>query len=144
MRLVLRPIGSPAGVLASITDEPLPYSVATYFEVRSFAFPDRPTVDRLPVSVRLAAVAIELKRHLTLMADLVRRLEALEWKVELIGDEVVVTTELSVEAGWLKLQAEGISDHLLPLLEQGSDRPPRSLGLAVRQSRARTEPAPSS
>jgi len=144
MRLVLRPIGPPAEVLASITDEPLPYSVSTYFEVRSFAFPDRPTVDRPPVSVRLAAVGTELKRNLILMADVVRRLEALEWKVELTGDEVVVTTELSVEAGWLKLQAEGISDHLLPLLENGSDRPPKGLGLAVRQRQARSEPAPSS
>ena|GEM_PF-3153860 len=144
MRLVLRPIAAPAGVLASITDEPVAYSVTTYSEVRSFAFPDRPTVDRMPVSVRLAAVANELKRHLILMSDLVRRLEALEWKVELIGDEVVVTNDLSAEAGWLKLQAEGISDHLLPLLEKGSDRPPRSLGLAVRQRRARSEPAPSS
>jgi hypothetical protein len=142
--LVLRPIASPAWVLASITDEPLPRSLATYFEVRSFAFPDRPNVDRVPVSVRLAAVGNELKHNLILMSDLVRRLEALEWKVELIGDEVVVTNELSVEAGWLKLQAEGISDHLLPLLEKGSDRPPRSLGLAVRQRQARSEPAPSS
>jgi hypothetical protein len=144
LRLVLRPIGSPARVLASITDEPLSYSVTTYSEVRSFAFPDRPTVDRMPVSVRLAALANELKRNLILMSDLVRRLEALEWKVELIEDEVVVTNELSVEAGWLKLQAEGISDHLLPLLQKGSDRPPKNLGLAVRQSRARSEPAPSS
>ena len=144
MRLVLRPLGSPAEVLAAITDEPLAYSVSTYSEVSSFAFPDRPTVDRMPVSVRLAAVANELKRNLILMSNLVRRLEALEWKVELIGDEVVVTSELSVEAGWLKLQAEGISDHLLPLLEKGSDRPPKSLGLAVRQRQARSEPAPSS
>jgi hypothetical protein len=144
VRLVLRPIGSPAQVLASITDEPLAYSVSTYAEVRSFAFPDRPTVDRMPVSVRLAAVGNELKRNLILMSDLIRRLEALEWKVELIGDEVVATTDLSAEAGWLKLQAEGISDHLLPLLEKGSDRPPKGLGLAVRQRRARSEPPRSS
>jgi hypothetical protein len=143
VRLVLRPISAPASVLSSITVGPLAYSVTTYSEVRSFAFPDRPTVDRMPVSVRLAAVANELKRNLILMSDVIRRLEALEWKVELIGDEVVITNDLSAEAGWLKLQAEGISDHLLPMLEKGSDRPPKGLGLAVRQRQARSEPAPS-
>lgn len=142
MRLVLRPIGPPATELIEVTKEPIPYSLTTYFEVRSFAFPDRPTLDRLPVSVRLAAVGNELKRKLSLMSDLLRRLEALEWQVRLVGDEVWVTTELSAKAGWQTLQQQGIADHLLPLLQQGSDLPPRGTGATARRVRARPEPTP--
>ncbi len=138
MRLVLRPLRQPALEFAAVTKEPIPLSLVTYFEVRSFAFPDRPTIDRLPVSVRLAAVANELKPRLILISDVLRRLEALEWQVRLIGEEVVVTTELSVEDGWEKLRRAGVSDHLLPFLEKGSDLPPRAR--AVRRAPARSEP----
>jgi len=142
VKLVLRPIRQPASEFAEVTEEPVPTSLATYYEVRSFAFPDRPTLDRLPVSVRLAAVGNELKSRLTLISDVLRRLEALEWQVRLVGDDVVVTTELSVEEGWQKLRDQGVSDHLLPMLEKGSDRPPRAS--AARRARAGTErpPAP--
>ncbi|HVC39130.1 MAG TPA: hypothetical protein VNH20_04025 [Candidatus Dormibacteraeota bacterium] len=133
MRLVLRPIRQPGSEFAAITEEPVPRSLTTYFEVRSFAFPDRPTLDRLPVSVRLAAVGHELKSRLTLIADVLRRLEALEWQVRLVGDDVVVTSPTSVEEGWATLRAEGVSDHLLPMLQPGSDLPPRG---PVRRTRA--------
>ena len=134
MKLVLRPIREAATEFAEVTKEPVPISLATYFEVRSFAFPDRPTLDRLPVSVRLAAVGNEIKSRLTLYADVLRRLEAMEWQVRLVGADVVVTTDLSVQAGWQKLQEQGISDHLLPMLQKGSDLPPRE--------RSRREPPP--
>lgn len=136
MKLVLRPLNQPASEYAEVTHEPVPTSLATYFEVRSFAFPDRPTLDWLPVSVRLAAVGNHIKSRLILISDLVRRLEAMEWQVRLVGDDVVVTTELSAEEGWQKLRDQGISDHLLPLLQKGSDRPPRSRELT------RGEPPP--
>lgn len=125
MKLVIRPLQQAAAEFAEVTHEPVPTSLATYFEVRSFAFPGRPTLDRLPVSVRLAAVGNEIKTRLILMADVLRILEALEWQVRLVGDDVVVTTELSAEDGWQKLRDQGISDHLLPMLQKGSDRPPR-------------------
>lgn len=142
MRLVLRPIGDPAGELLEVTTEPIPRSLATYFEVRSFAFADRPTLDRLPVSVRLVAVGNELRRKLTLMSDLVRRLEALEWQVRLVGDEVWATTGLSTAVGWQTLQQQGIADHLLPLLQKGSDLPPRGMWPASRRVRPDPKPAP--
>lgn len=124
MRLVIRPI-KPAGTeYAEVTEEPIPTSLITYFEVRSFAFADRPTVDHLPVSVRLAAVANEVKSRLTLMSDLLRRLEVLGWRVQIVGDDVVVTTDLSVEEGWQTLRRQGVSDQLLPMLQKGSDLPP--------------------
>ncbi|MGC1184467.1 MAG: hypothetical protein WBA31_04850 [Candidatus Dormiibacterota bacterium] len=107
-----------------MTEEPIPTSLLTYFEVRSFAFADRPTVDRLPVSVRLAAVGNEVKSRLTLMSDLLRRLEVLGWQVQIVGDDVVVTTALSVEEGWQTLRRQGVSDQLLPMLQKGSDLPP--------------------
>lgn len=125
MKLVIRPIRQAALEFAEVTEEPVPTSLATYYEVRSFAFPDRPTLDRLPVSVRLAAVGNEIKSRLTLMSDVLRRLEAMEWEVRVVGDDVVVTTALSVAAGWQKLREDGISDHLLPMLQKGSDLPPR-------------------
>ncbi len=130
MKLVIRPLSHAAEEFAEVTHEPVPTSLATYFEVRSFAFPHRPTIDQLPVSVRLAAVGNELKTRLILIADLLRRLEALEWDVILVGDDVVVSTGLSVEEGWRKLRDQGISDHLLPLLHKGSDLPPWSPGLS--------------
>ncbi|MGC2190941.1 MAG: hypothetical protein WA751_01230 [Candidatus Dormiibacterota bacterium] len=125
MKLVIRPIRQPAWEYAEVTHEPVPTSLATYFEVRSFAFPGRPTLDQLPVSVRLAAVGNEIKSRLILMSDVLRRLEAMEWQVQMVGDDVVVTTELSIEEGWRRLRDEGISDHLLSMLQKGSDRPPR-------------------
>ncbi|HUY55539.1 MAG TPA: hypothetical protein VMV23_10310 [Candidatus Nanopelagicaceae bacterium] len=125
MKLVIRPIRQAAKELAAVTEEPVPTSLATYFDVRSLAFPDRPTLDRLPVSVRLAAVGNEIKSRLTLMSDVLRRLEVLEWEVRVVGDDVVVSTPLSVEAGWQKLREDGVSDHLLPMLQRGSDLPPR-------------------
>jgi len=138
VKLVLRPLKQPAAEYAHVTHEPVPKSLATYFEVRSFAFPGRPTLDRLPASVRLAAVGNELKSRLTLISDVLRRIEALEWQVSLVGDEVVVTTDLSVQEGWQKLRDEGISDHLLPMLQKGSDLPPRAA--AARRLAAGSEP----
>lgn len=143
MRLVLRPIGLPAAEYAAVTEEPVPRSLATYFEIRSLAFAGRPTIDRLPVSVRLAAVGNELKVRLTLISDVLRRLEALEWQVALVGDDVVVSTELSAELGWQKLNQQGIADHLLSLLQPGSDLPPGSVRNPLRRPRVRTERAPS-
>ncbi len=125
MKLVIRPIRQPAWEYAEVTHEPVPTSLATYFEVRSFAFPGRPTLDQLPVSVRLAAVGNEIKSRLILISDVLRRLEAMEWQVQVVGDDVVVTTELSIAEGWQRLREQGISDHLLPMLQKGSDRPPR-------------------
>jgi hypothetical protein len=125
VRLVIRPIKPAPEEYAAVTKEPIPTSLVTYFEVRSFAFPDRPTIDRLPVSVRLAAVGNGIKSRLTLMSDLLRRLEALEWQVRIVGDDVVVTTDLSVEEGWQTLRRQGVSDQLLPMLQKGSDLPPR-------------------
>lgn len=138
MRLVIRPIKPAPAEYAEVTEEPISTHLVTYYEVRSFAFPDRPTIDRLPVSVRLAAVGNGIKSRLTLMSDVLRRLEALEWQVRLVGDDVVVTTDLSVEEGWQTLRAQGISDQLLPMLQKGSDMPPRR-GSSRRQ---RAEPAP--
>ncbi|MGH7609033.1 MAG: hypothetical protein ACREOD_03665 [Candidatus Dormibacteria bacterium] len=123
MKLVLRPIARAAAEYAHVTKEPIPISLLTYFEVRSFAFPDRPSADRIPVSVRLAAVGHEIKSRLTLISDLLRRLEVLEWEIVVVGDDIVVSCELSPEAGWAKLRQIGVSDQLLPFLENGSDRP---------------------
>ncbi|MGH7641242.1 MAG: hypothetical protein ACREOL_10120, partial [Candidatus Dormibacteria bacterium] len=119
MKLVLRPLREPASEYAEVTEEPVPYTLTTYFEVRSLAFPDRPTLDRLPVSVRLAAVGKEIRERLLAVSDVVRRLEAMEWGVRLEGDDIVVTSDLSAEEGWQALRRQGISDHLLPYLEQG-------------------------
>ncbi|MGH7642740.1 MAG: hypothetical protein ACRENX_06960 [Candidatus Dormibacteria bacterium] len=126
MRLVLRPLRQPSSEFAQVTQEPVPTELATYFEVRSFAFADRPTLDHLPVSVRMAAVGNTIKSRLTLYSDVLRRLEALEWEVKLVGDDVVVTTELTLKEGWQKLREQGISDHLLAMLQKGSDFPPRA------------------
>lgn len=134
MRLVLRPIQDPAQEYLAVTEEPISAELATYFEVRSFAFADRPTPDRLPVSVRLAAVANELKHRLVLASDVLRRLEALGWSVQLNGAEVVVTCSLSAQEGWSTLGREGIGDHLLPWLERGSDLPPGSSSSRRRRS----------
>ena len=38
---------------------------------------------------------------------------------------MVVTTDLSVEEGWQTLRRQGVSDQLLPMLQKGSDLPPR-------------------
>ncbi|MGH7665911.1 MAG: hypothetical protein ACRENY_05805 [Candidatus Dormibacteria bacterium] len=139
MKLVLRPLRDPASEYAEVTEEPVPISLVTYFEVRSFAFPTRPTLDQLPVSVRLAAVSHELKSRLILISDILRRLEALEWQVKLVGDEVVVTADVSLEEGWEMLRSQGISDHLLAWLEKGSDLPPRA---ARARRTGRTAPLP--
>ncbi|MGH7759007.1 MAG: hypothetical protein ACREN7_06830 [Candidatus Dormibacteria bacterium] len=127
MKLVLRPLARPAAEYAHVTKEPIPISLLTYFEVRSFAFPDRPSGERIPVSVRLAAVGHEIHGRLKLISDLVRRLEALDWDVTVVGDEVVVTSELGPEEGWAKLRQVGVADQLLAFLEGGSDVP-RDLG----------------
>lgn len=92
--------------------------------MHSFAFPDRPTAENLPVSTRLAAVAQELKLRLGLISELIRRMEVLGWRVELAADQVVIEVDLSVEDGWAVLRREGISDHLLAYLDKGSDPPP--------------------
>ncbi|HEY6538637.1 MAG TPA: hypothetical protein VI138_06315 [Candidatus Dormibacteraeota bacterium] len=140
MRLVLRPLKAAPSEYAAVTEEPIPNSLTSYFEVRSFAFANRPTVDDLPVSIRLVTVGKEIKSRLTLMSDLIRRLEALEWEVRLVEDEVVISNDLSVEEGWRKLRQQGVSDQLLPMLQPGSDLPPRAL--AARRSRVRQDPPP--
>ncbi len=124
MRLVLEPLHSPEAEYAAVTEEPISAELQTYFEVRSFAFPDRPTADRLPPSVRLAAVGGGLKRRLTVASDVVRRLEASGWEVHFSGRQLVASKAVSAQEGWAELRAEGIADHLLPLLERGSDLPP--------------------
>ncbi len=94
-----------------------------YFELHSLAFPDRPTVASLPVSARLAAAAQEIKHRLNLISEVLRRLEAAGWAVELVGDQVVASVPVAAAEGWAFLVRQGVSDVLLPLLEKGSDLP---------------------
>lgn len=124
MKLIFRPIHRPAEIYASVTKGPLPQTSLDYLEMHSFGFPDRPTVDNLPVSVRLAAAGKEVHERMKVLTSVLRRLENLGWAVRLEGDQVVVECELGIEAGWEVLRREGVADHVMGQAEKGSDLPP--------------------
>ncbi len=128
MKLVFRPVHKPAEEFAEVTRPPISRTMETYLEMHSFGFPDRPTAANLPVSVRLAAVGKLIHERLSILSDVLRRLENIGWDVHTQGDLVVVLNTLSLEDGWAVLRREGISDHIMGLLEKGSDAlPPNGL-----------------
>ncbi len=124
MRLVFRPIRRAGEEYAAVTRAPISRTLETYLEMHSFGFPDRPTVDNLPASARLAAAAKEIHERASILTQVLRRLENLGWDVHIEGDQVVALTSLELEAGWEVLRSEGISDQALGLAEKGSDLPP--------------------
>lgn len=121
MRLIFRPIRRAAEEFAAVTRAPVSRTLETYMEMHSFGFPDRPTTDNLPVSVRVATAAKELHERGRNLSPLLRRLENLGWDVHLEGDLVVVATGLGVEEAWAVLRKEGLSDQALGWVEKGSD-----------------------
>jgi hypothetical protein len=129
VKLVFRPVRKAADEFAEVTKPPLSRTMETYLEMHSFGFPDRPTPANLPVSVRVAAAGKLIHERVSILSDLLRRLENIGWDVHTEGDLVVVSNELSTEEGWEVLRREGISDHVMGLAERGSDRLP-SKGLA--------------
>ncbi len=124
MRLVFRPIRRAGEELREVTRQPLSRHMATYMEMHSFGFPDRPTPEELPVSVRIAAAAKEIHDRAAILSPVLRRLENLGWDVHIEGDQVVASTPLAPEAGWEALRHQGISDQILGLAERSSDLPP--------------------
>lgn len=128
MKLIFRPIHKGAEEFREVTRAPLSRTMETYIEMHSFGFPDRPTAANLPVSVRLAGVGKLIHERMSILSDVLRRLENLGWDIHTDGDLVVVLNDLSLEDGWGVLRREGISDHILGLVEKGSDvAPPQSL-----------------
>ncbi len=124
MKLVFRPVRKASDEFHEVTKPPISRTMETYLEMHSFGFPDRPTAANLPVSVRLAAAGKLVHERLAILSDVLRRLEILGWDVHIEGDLVVVANGLSLEAGWAALRREGISDHVMGLVEKGSDIPP--------------------
>jgi len=122
VKLVFRPVRKASEEFAEVTRAPLSRTMETYLEMHSFGFPDRPTPDNLPASVRVAAAGKLIHERVSVLSSLLRRLENLGWDVRTEGDLVVVSCDLSTEAGWDVLRAEGISDHVMGLAERGSDR----------------------
>jgi len=128
LKLIFRPIRKASEEFLEVTKPPISRTMETYLEMHSFGFPDRPTAANLPVSVRLAASGKLVHERLAILSDVLRRLENIGWDVHLEGDLVVVANQLSLEAGWDVLRHEGISDHVMGLVEKGSDiLPPRGL-----------------
>lgn len=124
MKLVFRPIHKGSEEFHEVTKAPISRTMQTYIEMHSFGFPDRPTAANLPVSVRLAAVGKLIHERMSILSDVLRRLENLGWDVYTEGDLVRVSNDLSQEEGWEVLRREGISDHILGLVEKGSDVAP--------------------
>ena len=124
MRLVFRPIRRAGEEFRGVTREPMSRNVQTYLEMHSFGFPDRPTPEDLPASVRVAAAAKEIHERASILAPVLRRLENLGWDVHVEGDQVVAVTPLDAEAGWEVLRRQGVSDQILGLAERSSDLPP--------------------
>ncbi len=107
-----------------MTREPISRHLETYMEMHSFGFPDRPTPEDLPVSVRIAAAAKEIHDRAAILSPVLRRLENLGWDVQIEGDQVVASTPLDPQAGWDVLRHQGIGDQILGLAERSSDLPP--------------------
>ncbi len=124
--------------LAEVTREPLPTWLLRYYEMHSFAFADRPTADRMPLSARVAAVKLSVNHRLQLAADVIRRLEALGWTARVEGGRVVMAVDGDEQAGWDRLRRAGVADQILLLLDPADH--PRSLGRAG--SPAPSPPAP--
>jgi len=129
VKLIFRPIHKASDEFREVTKPPISRTMETYLEMHSFGFPDRPRAANLPVSVRLAASGKLVHERLSILSDVLRRLENIGWDVHIEGDLVVVLNELSLEAGWDVLRREGVSDHVMGLVEKGSDVPPAK-GLA--------------
>ncbi len=126
MRLVLRPLRTLRQELAHVSTAPFPIWLQRFYEVHSFAYPDRPTAEAATVSMRLAAAAEEIAHRLSTAADLVRMLETSGWQVTVDGDRVIAEADTDPASGWAQLELDGISGHLGLLLDRGSDlRPPR-------------------
>ncbi|HUY96865.1 MAG TPA: hypothetical protein VMW47_04440 [Verrucomicrobiae bacterium] len=117
MQLRLCPLRTLDEDVEEVSREPLPVWLVRYYEMHSFAFADRPTADRMPVSVRLAAVKQLLQHRLTLAVDVVRRLEALGWSSRVEHGSVVLTIDADEAAGWDRLRRAGVGDQLLLLLD---------------------------
>jgi hypothetical protein len=124
VRLVFRPIRRAGEELREVTRQPISRHLETYMEMHSFGFPDRPTPEDLPVSVRIAAAAKEIHDRAAILSPVLRRLENLGWDVHTEGDQVVASTPLDPEAGWDVLRRQGIGDQILGLAERSSDLPP--------------------
>ena len=129
MRLVFRPIRRAGEELREVTRAPLSRHLETYMEMHSFGFPDRPTPEDLPVSVRIAAAAKEIHDRAAILSPVLRRLENLGWDVHIEGDQVVASTPLDPEAGWDVLCHQGIVDQILGLAERTSDLPAARLAV---------------
>ncbi len=129
MRLVFRPIRRAGEELREVTRQPMSRHMETYVEMHSFGFPDRPTPEDLPVSVRIAAAAKEIHDRAAILSPVLRRLENLGWDVHIEGDQVVASTPLDPESGWDVLRQQGIGDQILGLAERASDLPPARLAV---------------
>ncbi|HVA21856.1 MAG TPA: hypothetical protein VNN74_07155 [Candidatus Micrarchaeia archaeon] len=117
MELRLRPLRPLEEDLEEVSREPLPTWLVRYYEVHSFAFPDRPTPDRMPVSVRVAAIKLLVHQRLTLLADVLRRLEALGWSTRIEAGRVVVAVDGDEHDGWARLRRAGVGDQLILLMD---------------------------
>jgi hypothetical protein len=129
VRLVFRPIRRAGEELREVTRPPISRHLETYMEMHSFGFPDRPTPEDLPVSVRIAAAAKEIHDRAAILSPVLRRLENLGWDVHIEGDQVVASSPLDPEAGWGVLRHQGIGDQILGLAERSSDLPPARLAV---------------
>lgn len=129
MKLVFRPIRRAGEELREVTRHPISRHMETYMEMHSFGFPDRPTPENLPVSVRIAAAAKEIHDRAAILSPVLRRLENLGWDVHMEGDQVVASSPLDPEAGWELLRREGICDQILGLAERTSDLPAARLAV---------------
>ena len=127
MRLVLRPLRPLRQELAHVSTPPFPIWLQRLYEVHSFAYPDRPTAETATVSMRLAAAAEEIGHRLSMAVDLVRMLETSGWQVSVDGDRIVAEAEVDPASGWAQLEQDGISVHLGPLLDRGTDLAPPPL-----------------
>ncbi len=117
MRLILKPLRNPGVELQAVTKGPFSPGTEKYFELRSLGFPDRPLADDMPASARIAALDQVLKHRLGMMTDVVRRIENLGWRTDIVDGDVVIQTDLSGNEAWALLQEQGISDHIRGLLE---------------------------
>ncbi len=133
MRIRLRPLRPLEEDLEEVTRRPMPVWLVRYYEVHSFGFADRPTADRMPVSVRLAAIGQVVRHRLTLTIDVVRRLEALGWTATVEDGHLVASIDGDDQEGWARLRRAGVADQLLLLLDPDdvarvpgptSERPP--------------------
>lgn len=141
MRLVLRPLRPLRQELAHVSTAPFPVWLQRFYEVHSFAYPDRPTAETASVSMRLAAAAEEITHRLSTAADLVRMLETSGWLVTVDGDRIVAEADVDPASGWAQLELDGISLHLGPLLDRGSDLAPRPAAAPVADAADSARPA---